>query len=263
MLRFKHPSLNYIYEEGDLVHTYSSSRLFRAIIERIDKSVIRHSLYTVFTSEGFIEYHFKKPAIRNGIVIPNKISKRVKDLPQENGTKSININNLQIGFVGAPRFESIIRFLKCACSSFPQHDFHVFGGPIPEDFKSLSTYNNMHFHGSFKTPEDLPSIYSQIDLVLSTYDTDSDNVRFAEPNKLYEAIYFATPIIVSSNTFLSKKVKALGVGFDLEVTESNVVSFIGGLTLESITAIKDNIKKFPKSFAIDDMDILFDKIESI
>lgn len=256
-----HPTLKYVYEEGDLVHTYSSSRFFRNLMERIDKSVIRHSHLTVFTSEGFIDYHFKVQSIRNGIVIPNKISAAVKNLPQHNDSKIISLDNLHIGFVGAPRFATIVNFFKYACVAFPQHDFHVFGGPVPADFDELKGYSNMHFHGKFKTPEDLPSIYFQLDLVLSTYDTDSDNVRYAEPNKLYEAIYFETPIIVSSNTFLSKKVKSLGVGFELEVNKENVESFISGLTIDEISRVKENLKKYPKDFAIDDVSILFDKIK--
>ena len=262
VFRFRYPFLNYIYEEGDLVHTYSSSRLFRNIMESIDKSVIRHSLYTVFTSEGFVEYHFKVNSISNGIVIPNKISKTIRDLYPIINSRQVNKNKLHIGFVGAPRFATIINFFQYACISFPQHEFHVFGGPVPEDFDHLKEYNNMHFHGKFKTPDDLPTIYSQLDLVLSTYDTDSDNVRYAEPNKLYEAIYFETPIIVSSNTFLSKKVKELGVGFDLEVNEENVVSFIKNLSIDKIYKVKENIKNYPKEYAIDNLDILFEIIDN-
>lgn len=259
VFRFKFPLKKYIYEEGDLVHTYSSSRIFRNVMESIDKAVIRHSAYTVFTSEGFIDYHFNVKSIPNGIVLPNKLSEKVKDLPKQDNRR-IDINNLQIGFVGAPRFNAIITFLKVACVNFPNHDFHVFGGPIPDEFDQLRSYSNMHFHGAFKTPDDMPSIYSQLDLVLSTYDTDSDNVRYAEPNKLYEAIYFETPIIVSSKTFLSKKVKELGVGFDLEVNESNIISFIKGLTLDRIEMVKERINRYPKDYAIDDVGILFDKI---
>lgn len=261
IFRFFHPSIEYVYEEGDLVHTYSSSRLFRNFMEIIDKCVIRHSFLTVFTSEGFIDYHFKVQSINNGIVIPNKISESIKDLPKQYNSRIINEDNLHIGFVGAPRFATIVNFFKYACVAFPQHDFHVFGGPVPADFDELKGYSNMHFHGKFKTPEDLPSIYSQLDLVLSTYDTDSDNVRYAEPNKLYEAIYFETPIIVSSNTFLCKKVKELGVGFDLEVNNENIKFFINSLTRAEISRVKDNIKKYPKDFAIDDVSILFDTIK--
>jgi len=261
VFRYCHPSIKYIYEEGDLVHTYSSSSFFRNLMECIDKSVIRHSFLTVFTSEGFIDYHFNVQSIKNGIVIPNKISGAVKSIPNQYDSKKIKEKNLHIGFVGAPRFATIINFFKYACVTFPQHDFHVFGGPVPVDFDELKGYSNMHFHGKFKTPDDLPAIYSQLDLVLSTYDTDSDNVRYAEPNKLYEAIYFETPILVSSNTFLSKKVKELGVGFDLEVNRENVESFIRSLTSDKIRQVKEKIKQYPKDFAIDDVSILFDKIK--
>ena len=35
------------------------------------------------------------------------------------------------------------------------------------------------------------------DMVVATYDVTIENVRYAEPNKIYEAIFFETPIILS------------------------------------------------------------------
>jgi len=259
LIRKKEP---YIYEEGDLVHTYMKNNLIRKTLESVDKKVIRNSELTVFTSEGFPEYHFGK-RIENSVILPNKISKRILQIPLIEKKQPFDINHLNIGFVGAPRFDKILKFFEVACKNFPQHRFHIFGGPVPEEFEKLKSYSNLLFHGPFKTPDDLPEIYSHLDLVLSTYDTDSDNVRYAEPNKLYEAIYFETPIIVSRGTFLGEKVKKLNVGFEIDVTEQNVIRFLNELSLDKINAIVNNIRRIPKENAVDDGSELFIRIDDL
>ena len=197
------------------------------------------------------------------MILPNKIGKKILELPKVEKNYEVDVNHLNIGFVGAPRFEKVLGFLDIACRYFPQHKFHIFGGPVPDDFKKLEAYTNMTFHGPFKTPDDLPNIYSHLDLVLSTYDTDSDNVRYAEPNKLYEAIFFETPIIVSLGTFLGEKVNRLGIGYQLDVTEDNVKEFLSKLTIDDIQRVVSNIKKIPKEFAINDGSELFESINKM
>ena len=199
----------YIFEEADLVHANFTNKLIKNTYERIDKAVIRRSLISAFRSEGFLKYHFGENIPGNVHVISNRLNVGIKDfevLPKH----PVDLNHLKIGYVGFIRYESIANFAKVFCSHFPQHEFHFYGTYTSEGekvmFDGLDSFENCYFHGSFKSPDDLNRIYSQIDLVLSTYDVSSENVRYAEPNKIYEAIYFETPIIVSSGTFLADKV---------------------------------------------------------
>ena len=111
------------------------------------------------------------------------------------------------------------------------HELHFFGKSLAqsekERFAELEKYTNCFFHGEFKSPDDLPKIYDQIDVLLCTYDIKTASPRFAEPNKLYESIYFKTPIIVSSNTFIAEKVNRLGIGFDIDpYNNESVKAFI-------------------------------------
>lgn len=252
----------YIYEESDLAHTYIGNSLIKKSLEYIDKNIIQRSLLTVFTSKGFAKYHFGNNTPHNIIFIPNRLSERILDIKSVEKTSPNEF--LRIGFVGGPRFESILNFIKVACSCFPKVEMHVFGGPIPHKFEILRKYKNCYMHGPFLNPDDLPNIYSQIDLVLSTYDTKYDNVRYAEPNKLYEAIYFNTPIIVSSGTYLAERVKSLGIGFDLDAMDDNQVrDFIGALTKDMIKNKVDNISKIDKVRCININSCLFEKLDKL
>lgn len=244
----------FIYEESDLVHTYMKSGIARRFFEWVDKKAIKKALLAVFTSEGFIRYHFGTHKPKNSIVIANRLPLTVEELPKAD-KKVFDIKHLSIGFVGFIRFKSIFNFSRVLCQKFPHHEFHFYG-TIDNDndrrlFEPLKAYTNCHFHGVFQHPNDLPSIYAQLDLVLSTYDVENENVRYAEPNKIYEAIYYKTPIIVSSGTYLAEKVNELGIGYDIDaMDDKSVVNFISGLSKESIKEKQAAIDKIDPQNAL-------------
>lgn len=253
-------NFDYIYEEADLTYTYIKNPILKNTLRILDKYIIRKSYRTVLTSDGFIKYHYKEDAPSNVFVIPNKLNPSVRDVNLLS-KKVFDKEKLVIGFVGAPRFNAIYNFIKTYCELYPQYEFHVFGGPISDNFETLRKVPNCHLHGYFKNPVDLPEIYSKIDLVLSTYDAEFENVRYAEPNKIYEAIYFETPIIVSSNTFLAEKVTNLNIGYHLNaMSKQEIQHFIESLTKESIEEKIEHIKKIEKQDAIINNSIFINSI---
>ncbi|WP_321317206.1 glycosyltransferase [Labilibaculum sp.] len=247
----------YIYEIRDLVYGYFSSSIIVNIFKNIDKILIKLSLLTVVLSEGFVEFLYGKKRRENVIVQPNKIHFSFKGKARpvlEFETK----NEIVFGFIGALRFpNTIMRFARIIGERFPNHKFLFFGDGIPEYKKMVEElvekYQNIHFYGSFKNPDDLSSIYSKVDVSLSCYDSDFVNVQYAEPNKLYESIYFYTPIIVSTKTFLGDKVNKLNVGFVIDATlDDEIIKYVNNLSFEEINKIKNNMSTFDAVNLIDD-----------
>ena len=256
----------YIYEESDLIHTKFSSRMVVKLFERIDKRIIKRSKVSVLTSEGFIKYHYgEKPVPENICVLPNKLNPQCKDLvPIE---KMLDYEHLKVGFVGFFRYESVYNFLAVTAKQFPMIQVKLFGansGWSEQQMQELFALPNVSNEGPFKNPVELPTVYSQIDIVVSTYDIDDDNPRYAEPNKIYESIYFDTPIIVTSNTFLADKVEKLGIGFHVNAkNDEDIVDFWRGLSKK---ILEDKIvvcRKIDKNYCIDDEIELFKKINQI
>lgn len=247
----------YIYEESDLRHTYLPCT---GLLEKIDKYIINKSVMTALTSEGFIDYHFAGKCPDNVALIENKLNPSITDYNVK--VRTFDKSKLSIGFVGVPRYDSVYNFIDCYCRNFPNYEFHVFGGPILPQFEQLKKYKNCILHGFFKNPVDLPDVYGSIDLVLATYDTKFDNVLYAEPNKIYESIYFETPIIVSSKTFLAKKVKRLGIGYDVDaMNETEVIDFINSLNAEDISKKKANAGAIDKRKTLNINDEFFEALE--
>lgn len=252
----------FIYEESDLMQTYLPSRFICKILNKIDKHIIRKSLLTTMTSEGFMQYHFKAQQPQNVVLVPNRLNSSVLSLTYHPTTT--DINHLRVAFVGSARHESIIRFSEAFLSAFPQHELHFYGliNDRPEEFERIkNTYPNVYFHGKFSNPKDLPNIYEQIDLVIATYDYHFENVRYAEPNKLYEAAYFETPIIVSSHTFLAQKTLQWGVGFAIDPFDKEAVKdFFTNLTPAQLDECVTRCKAINKSELIDQNPQLFERL---
>lgn len=254
----------YIFEEADMVHLSMPNKKIANLFEKIDKHIIRKSYLSAFRSEGFIDFHFGNKVPENVMTIPNKLNKNILKFPVP-PSREPDIKNLKFGFTGFIRYKAIFNFAKTLCSNFPQHEFHFYGtftsDKIKEEYEELNNYPNCFFHGSFRSPDDLPGIYSEIDILLSAYDTINQNVRYLESNKIYESIYFEKPIIVSNNTFLAKKVKNLGIGYDINpFSDADIIGLLESLSLESISQKIKNIQKIPKTNVINKNEELLKRI---
>ncbi len=258
---FYYKRANYIYEISDILYGYKRMKLIQPLMKCLDRKVVKYSFLTIMTSEGFKQFLFGEKNLDNIIIQPNKLSSKlnVKRLVLKPNIKSLNFS-----FVGSIRyFDTVLRFAKVVGKSFPQHKFHFFGNSkfTAEFKKQCREYENVIFHGAFKNPEDLENIYSQTDIVVTCYENHNLNERIAEPNKMYEAIYFCKPIIVSSNTFLAQQIEKYKCGYAINAyCDMNIVNFINDLKVENLISISKNEFDFDTRLLIDQPNVIVDKI---
>jgi glycosyltransferase involved in cell wall biosynthesis len=245
----------YIYEIADILYGYKKFNSLRWFLKAIDKVLIKKSFLTVLTSTGFGNFLFNNNWPSNIIIQPNKLNSIFLEKRRPT-SKKITINKLVFSYIGAFRYpNTIFRFAKIIGEKYPQHEFHFYGDSIltPAVVELSNEFTNIKYFGPFKNPDDLTSIYENIDFVVASYDIQSLNEKIAEPNKLYEALYFKKPIIVSNNTFLSERVSELGCGISIDASNDvSIISFIDSLSAEKIEEIKANIKKVNIDEIIDD-----------
>ena len=245
----------YLYEEADLVQTYHSNKIVTKLLNCIDRKIISDSLHTILTSEGYLQYHFPNGAYpKNVTIVPNKLNPAILNYSAKKS--KTDMTHLRFAFVGGARFDSIDHFVEVFLANFPQHEFHFYGHVEPRMNRFAEKYENVFYHGRFKNPDDLANIYANIDILLCAYDYRYANVRYAEPNKLYEAIYFEKPIIVSKSTFLSEKVSKLNIGYMIDPFDDNAIKqFVNGLSTESIEEKIGACMNIPKKTCIMDENI--------
>ncbi len=257
--------VRYVYEESDLMHTYVGNAVARDLLERMDRHIIGRSLLTVLTSEGFAQYHWGGTMPDNVHVITNRLDRDI--LQYECRQKPMpDISRLRIGFVGIVRSEAVMRLAETLLNDLPGCEVHFYGKVLQifdSECRQLARHERCRFHGKYSNPADLPDIYAGMDVLLSAYDARSVNVRYADPNKLYESIYFETPIIVSSGTFLAAQVERLGVGRAVDVNDnSSVRGLMRWLTDGSMESVISHIKGMDKMMAVNINDAFFKKLKS-
>lgn len=259
-------NLNYIYEESDMLFDRSNIKAIRWLLKVMNKRIIKKSKQTVFTSEGFGKYYYGKNIPNNISLIPNKVSSECLNLPDVE-KEQIDFNKLKFGFVGYIRYITLYNFAKVLIKNFPNYEFHFYGkngSYTDEQINELESIGNVFFHGQFKNPNDLPLIYSKLDFIVATYDVRGVNPRFAEPNKIYEAMFFETPIIVSSNSFLANKVETLQIGFSVDpLDESDIIDKIKAITKDTYNSYLSRLRLIPKSESINNNKIFFDIISKL
>ena len=253
----------YIYEIGDFSYL-GLPRIVVKILTYIEMIIIKKSYRTVLTSDGFKFYLNKKNKsksnLNNLIVIPNKLPKEIVSY-QRKVSLFKTVNNLKFGFVGILRYpKTVLSFVKTIGKKFPNHQFVFYGGGVlTNDFLKLAEkYPNLYYKGEFKNPDDLEMIYNSFDIQLACYDINSLNVKLAEPNKLYDSIYFGNPILVTKGTFLGSKVESLGIGFTLQdFTEKGIEEFILNLDVNKLNKARENMLNIETKELIDsDIELL-------
>lgn len=257
----------FIYEVSDMVYV-SFPKCLREVCHYCDQRLVRRSLLTLMTSEGFHRYLFGDCYFENIIFIHNKMSLFFKD--KERPLHNFNHNSLKFSFIGLIRYpNTIFRFARIIGSRFPQCEFHFYGfveTSLINEFESLvNNYVNVFFHGAFRNPDELEQIYANTDVVVCCYDTTTINEQIAEPNKLYESIYFGCPIVVSENTFLAEKVKCLNCGYIINpLTDSSIEDFVKSISIENLKVMSNIMYNIPKETLLDETeDILREKLLAV
>ena len=106
-------------------------------------------------------------------------------------------------------------------------------------------------------------MYNNVDVVVACYDTTTFNERVAEPNKLYESLFFCKPIIVTENTFLAQRVKSLQCGYEMDAsTDENIIRFLNEITVEDVNRKMLRISELQKSEMIDNPMTIFSALEN-
>ena len=145
------------------------------------------------------------------------------------------------------------------------HEFHFFGESIiVKSFQEeTKEFPNVFYHGQFRNPEDLFAIYNALDIIVACYETESLNERIAEPNKLYESIYFGKPIIVSNHSFLEKKVDNWHCGYSINAYSDEAIrDLIRGISLAAINGIIANTQKIKEDSLIDNPEKIIEFLEN-
>ena len=140
---------------------------------------------------------------------------------------------LRIGFPGVIRFlEPLVMLHQFMCENQGLLELHIWGGSqdawetLAKRFRGNSReLTDVYFHGPYTQRTDGAGIYRQLDIVWAVYDAKQINVRYALPNRLYEAVLAGRWFLAAEGTDLLKRVQSLKVGFGIPSHPSQYPAF--------------------------------------
>jgi hypothetical protein len=113
-------------------------------------------------------------------------------------------------------FYGRLRYLDIVCASYRDRiiapnrgkSLELWGGPKERIYRASTAANRAllleNYNGKYVYDRDITRILSNVDIILATYDISQMNARLAIPNKLFDAVCSAIPIVVSGDTELSR-----------------------------------------------------------
>ncbi len=219
-------SLRHRFEARDL-HDVQFGRGPLSLLTRLAERCAIPKLHTlVLTSEKFWNEYYYKYAPPNHIVVEN-VPRRD---PWVGFTRQEPDAVFRIGFVG------VIRYFECMVALVDAvRQLRAEGLPVAvrfagggDDIDTLRKYcrnePEFEFTGSFVYSEAVQRIYTDLDLIYSVYDARQKNVRYAMPNKFYEAHIARIPIVVAAGTYLESRVRKSGIGIGVPCLEADKIA---------------------------------------
>lgn len=244
---FKGNKPKFVYEVGDIRTVFTNKGIIPKIFRAFEKFILKRTDLLVVTSEAYVHGYFKGIQKLNKLnyhVIENKpeLKLNVSDINHE---KSDN-QKIRIGYFGVLRCSRTLEVLKKLIIEHGDKFELYIRGIITQGkdiVNDIMLLDNVKAEGEYKVPDDLTSMYNQIDIIWACYPykgKEISNWMWAKTTRFYEACYFKKPMITLEGTQDSYYVKDKGIGMVLNLSDVDLsVEQLSKLTFQQL----DNMTK--------------------
>lgn len=254
-----------VLEVGDIRKVQVSTGVIGKLVRVMDRFVVNASQLLVVTAPRFVDDYYRKwlntqtPAI----VLENKLETSISNDDQVKVSKLIKGTPLldrpiYIGYFGVLRCDWSWQVLEKLALSRPNDIKIIVAGHILEPIdlaERAANISNIEFRGEYRSPQDLPSLYGDVDLVWACYPSPGihdENWRWAQmicrSNRFYESCYFKKPIISVAGSADAKEVERYGIG--IVVTDQSIdgmLDVLTNITSEKFVFWGSNLSTIPKN----------------
>lgn len=201
----------YIYDFRDV--TYEQFPIYRKIIA----SLVRNSIFTSVSSDGFRKYLPKdceNKIFTNHNIIAESLQHR------DAVSKQTKPSTIRIAFWGFIREENLNKQIIKSIAKDKRFELHYYGREqqiainLKQYAQSIDA-RNVFFHGEYN-PEDRYEFVKNTDLIHNLY-SETENMMLAMANKFYDGVIFYLPQICIKGSYMGKIVQENGLGFVVDV----------------------------------------------
>lgn len=245
--------LSIVYEIGDIRNIQTKSSIFGRVTRWLDKLMIRQVDLTVATSIGYIKGYYIQwvgEKLRY-YIIENKLESKYK--VQKKIYPAVKKTKIKIGYFGVLRCIRSIEIL-CMLAKSQQENFEIIIAGVFQDEnckRLISGITNINYIGAYKSPNDLDTLYSHVDIVWACYPfpaDDDENWKWARTNRFYESCYYSTPMIFLKGSGDESSILKYKIGMPIEdLHDDKVLDQFALLNWPNIEKWHKAIKDVPES----------------
>ncbi len=221
-----------IYESLDVHRLLTRGDAIGFAFRRLEGALLKHTRQLVVSSPGFLTNHFEKyhRGRYTAAIIENRLAaganyglRPTASLPASSlAASSLAASNpLRVGWVGILRCKRSLGLLLDAARKLgPAISIDLHGIPslteITDFHVQIKDVANLRFHGRYRSPEDLATIYAGLDVVWAGDFMEAGyNSVWLLPNRLYEGGYYGVPPIAPAGTQTAAWADLHDIGFIL------------------------------------------------
>jgi succinoglycan biosynthesis protein ExoL len=215
-----------VYEVGDL-GVLTRDGLFYRGLRLLERYLLQRIDLLVVTSEAYIEGYYRRVQRLTDLphqVIENKLDATTVTRPQVQSIRNKRDESLRIGYFGLIRCRRSWEALKrAAIRGNGRIQVYVRGKPMRlEGFEEEArSAPYVHYGGPYISPDDLPAMYGQVDVVWIAHYMSKNSLLWNRANRFYEACFFQKPMIAQIGTQDAQVVKDLGLGVCVDLRDIN------------------------------------------
>jgi len=213
-----------VYQVNDIRQILLEHSLPSRILRRLERYLLRRIDLLVVTSEAFVTEYFEGMQGASGLsyqVIENKLAGDAFAPDPITATCHEWNGVLRIGYFGIIRCSRSIEILRRVTERSDRVHVLIRGIPRGTIDLDLEARRNprIDYGGPYRSPDDLPAMYSQVDVVWVGYPyegVETGNWRWARTNRFYAACFFGKPVLARAGTEDGRVVEELGLGICLD-----------------------------------------------
>jgi|GEM_PF-266515 len=237
-----HHKPHLVYEVLDIHGIFIGDGFRQRLARAAERFMLRRISRLVVSSPDFLDRYFRPLQGFHGDaqILENKLwlgpHSQERPSAKPRPTRSI----VKMGWVGNIRCAKSMNVLMRIAEDHEQTvEIHIHGHvhlhAIPAFHDQISARCNVIFHGAYKYPEDLKSIYADCDLVWAQdLWQRGQNSDWLLPNRLYEAAWRGCPCIALADTMTGRQIAARGIGYVVGDLEHKLNALIASLDVQSL-----------------------------
>ncbi len=240
-----------VLEVPDLLMVLGAPGLIGWTRRRIDRFVVGRCRLLVLTASEYQTYYRGwLGATTPSLVFENKpdaaLASAWRELPKQNPGVPLQDRPMRVGWFAGIRDQWSMELIEHAVTAFGDKFEFVIAGLVTSRIEGfdefLSRNGAVEYRGVFQRPDDLPRLYSDVDMALACYDPTFPN-GLSRSYRSYDACAFRTPVIARADTGDALWVQHHQVGKVLHSSEaSDAADELAGITSADWLRWRDSLE---------------------